>query len=57
LPADHPLWVAPNVLLTPPPAGFGPYLDDRRRDLLVENAKRFAAGQPLVNVVDKALWF
>ena len=35
----------------------GPYLDDRRRDLLVENAKRFAGGQPLVNVVDKRLWF
>ena len=57
LPDDHPLWDAPNVLLTPHTAGFGPYLDDRRRDLLVENAKRFAAGQPLVNVVNKALWF
>lgn len=57
LPADHPLWDAPNVLLTPHTAGFGPYLDDRRRDLLVENAKRFAAGEPLVNVVDKRLWF
>jgi phosphoglycerate dehydrogenase-like enzyme len=57
LPADHPLWDAPNVLLTPHTAGFGPYLDDRRRDLLVENAKRFAGGQPLVNVVDKRLWF
>jgi phosphoglycerate dehydrogenase-like enzyme len=57
LPADHPLWDAPNVLLTPHTAGFGPYLDDRRRDLLVENAKRFANGQPLVNVVDKRLWF
>jgi phosphoglycerate dehydrogenase-like enzyme len=57
LPADHPLWDAPNILMTPHTAGFGPYLDDRRRDLLVENAKRFASGQPLVNVVNKALWF
>jgi phosphoglycerate dehydrogenase-like enzyme len=57
LPADHPLWDAPNAILTPHTAGFGPYLDDRRRDLLVENAKRFAAGQPLVNQVDKSLWF
>lgn len=57
LPADHPLWDAPNVLLTPHTAGFGPYLDDRRRDLLMENAKRFAGGQPLMNVVDKRLWF
>ncbi|MCC7368522.1 MAG: D-2-hydroxyacid dehydrogenase [Chloroflexi bacterium] len=57
LPADHPLWDAPNVMLTPHTAGFGPYLDDRRRDLLVANAKRFAAGEPLVNQVNKALWF
>lgn len=57
LPADHPLWDAPNVLLTPHTAGFGPYLDDRRREVLVENARRFAAGEPLLNVVNKALWF
>jgi len=57
LPADHPLWDAPNVLLTPHTAGFGPYLDDRRREVLVENARRFAVGEPLLNVVNKALWF
>jgi phosphoglycerate dehydrogenase-like enzyme len=57
LPADHPLWDAPNVILTPHSAGFGPYLDDRRRDVIVENAKRFAADQPLINQVNKALWF
>jgi phosphoglycerate dehydrogenase-like enzyme len=57
LPADHPLWTAPNVLLTPHTAGYGPYLDDRRLDILLDNARRFAAGQPLRNVVDKAQWF
>jgi phosphoglycerate dehydrogenase-like enzyme len=57
LPADHPLWDAPNILLTPHSAGYGPYLDERRAAIMVENAKRFAAGQPLVNVVDKRLWF
>jgi phosphoglycerate dehydrogenase-like enzyme len=57
LPADHPLWSAPNVLLTPHTAGYGPYLDDRRLDILLDNARRFAAGQPLRNVVDKAQWF
>ena len=57
LPATHPLWTMPNVLLTPHTAGHGPYLDDRRRDVLVDNAKRFVAGQPLRNVVDKARWF
>jgi phosphoglycerate dehydrogenase-like enzyme len=57
LPADHPLWDAPNVLLTPHTAGFGPYLDDRRQEIIVDNARRFVAGEPLRNVVDKAHWF
>ena len=57
LPADHPLWDAPNVLLTPHTAGYGPYLDDRRLEIIVDNAKRFVAGSPLRNVVDKQRWF
>src|SRR5438128_11211569 len=57
LPADHPLWTLPNVLMTPHTAGHGPYLDDRRLEVLLDNARRFAAGQPLRNVVDKARWF
>jgi len=57
LPADHALWSAPNVLITPHTAGYGPYLDDRRLDILLDNCRRFAAGQPLRNVVDKASWF
>jgi phosphoglycerate dehydrogenase-like enzyme len=57
LPATHALWSAPNVLLTPHTAGFGPYLDDRRLEILLDNCRRFAAGEPLRNVVDKASWF
>jgi phosphoglycerate dehydrogenase-like enzyme len=57
LPANHPLWSAPNVLLTPHTAGFGPFLDDRRFEVIVENARRFLRREPLVNVVDKSLWF
>lgn len=57
LPPDHPLWTAPNVLLTPHVAGNGPYLDDRRLEIILDNARRFATGQPLRNVVDKANWF
>jgi phosphoglycerate dehydrogenase-like enzyme len=57
LPADHPLWTMPGVLLTPHTAGFGPYLDERRFEILLDNCKRFLAGQPLRNVVDKARWF
>jgi phosphoglycerate dehydrogenase-like enzyme len=57
LPADHPLWTLPGVLLTPHTAGYGPYLDERRFEVLSENCRRFLAGEPLRNVVDKARWF
>ena len=57
LAADHPLWTMPGVLITPHTAGFGPYLDERRYDILLDNSRRFLAGQPLRNVVDKPAWF
>ena len=57
LPSDHPLWTMPGVLITPHTAGYGPYLDERRYDVLLDNCRRFLAGQPLRNVVDKASWF
>jgi phosphoglycerate dehydrogenase-like enzyme len=57
LPADHPLWTAPGALITPHTAGYGPYLDERRLDILLDNCRRFASGRPLRNVVDKAQWF
>ena len=57
LPADHPLWTMPGVLITPHTAGHGPYLDDRRYEILRDNCQRFLAGQPLRNVVDKTSWF
>lgn len=57
LPSDHPLWTMPGVLITPHVAGVGPYLDDRRTELFIDNCKRFNEGRPLRNVVDKARWF
>jgi phosphoglycerate dehydrogenase-like enzyme len=58
LPSDHKLWMLPNVLLTPhiavKDAGNIP---DRQFAILLENARRFAEGAPLRNVVDKASWF
>jgi phosphoglycerate dehydrogenase-like enzyme len=57
LPAGHPLWTMPGVLITPHTAGYGPYLDERRFEILLDNCRRFLAGQPLRNVVDKARWF
>ena len=57
LPAEHPLWTLPGVLITPHTAGHGPYLDERRFEILLDNCRRFLAGEPLRNVVDKAGWF
>ncbi len=57
LPAEHPLWTMPNVLLTPHTAGWGPYLDDRRYQIMIDNCRAFLNGKPLHNVVDKASWF
>lgn len=53
LPADHPLWELPNVLLTPHVAGSVRGLLPRAYRLVGEQLRRFAAGEPLVNrVVD-----
>lgn len=56
LPAEHPLWDAPGMVITPHVATIGPYLDERRVSVFVENCRRFASGEPLQNVVDKAAW-
>ncbi|MGE5268401.1 MAG: D-2-hydroxyacid dehydrogenase [Thiohalocapsa sp.] len=57
LPADHKLWTMPGVLLTPHTAGHGPYLDERRFEVLRDNCQRFVAGRELRNLVDKHRWF
>ena len=54
LPAQHPLWGMENVILTPHMAGLSAHEEDRRIDVLAENLRRFAAGEFLLNVVDKA---
>jgi phosphoglycerate dehydrogenase-like enzyme len=57
LAAGHPLWDAPGMLITPHVATAGPYLDDRRAEVFLDNCRRFNDGLPLRNVVDKANWF
>jgi phosphoglycerate dehydrogenase-like enzyme len=57
LPAVHPLWTMPNVLMTPHMAGHGPYLNDRRFQIMVDNCQAFAAGRAMRNLVNKASWF
>jgi D-2-hydroxyacid dehydrogenase (NADP+) len=54
LPKDHPLWKFPNVLITPHVAGRSDGENARYEALYIENLKRFAAGEPLLNTVDKA---
>jgi len=57
LPKDHALWTLPNVLLTPHTAGFGPHLNERRYQIILDNCRAMVRGKPLRNVVDKANWF
>jgi phosphoglycerate dehydrogenase-like enzyme len=53
LPKGHPLWKFDNVVITPHLAGSSDKVHLRRIELVKENMKRFAAGEPLLNVVDK----
>ena len=57
LPADHPLWKFPNVIITPHVAGQSSRVPGRHLGVLLENIGRFVRGEPLVNVVDKRRWF
>jgi phosphoglycerate dehydrogenase-like enzyme len=58
LPSDHKLWSLPNVLLTPHIAvKDADNISERQFALLLDNARRFAAGEPLRNVVDKRMWY
>lgn len=51
---ESPLWMLPNVIVTPHVAGFRADHWDAATALFVENLRRFDAGAPLLNIVDKA---
>ncbi|MBZ5564702.1 MAG: D-2-hydroxyacid dehydrogenase [Acidobacteriia bacterium] len=53
LPADHPLWTAGNVIITSHTSARSPGSEQRKKDLFAENLRRYVAGLPLLNVVDK----
>lgn len=57
LPMEHKLWHMPNVILTPHVAACSPRIAERHLEVLLDNVRRFHAGVPLRNVVDKAAWF
>jgi phosphoglycerate dehydrogenase-like enzyme len=56
LPSNSPLWSMPNVLLTPHVAARSPQIEGRRLAVIRENVRRFVAGEPVRNVVNKREW-
>jgi phosphoglycerate dehydrogenase-like enzyme len=52
LPADHPLWNAPNVLITPHVGGASSAMWPRAYAVVRAQLARFAAGEPLANVME-----
>jgi phosphoglycerate dehydrogenase-like enzyme len=57
LPASHPLWKRENVILTPHIAAASTRIAERHLEVLLDNVRRFANGEELRNVVNKAKWF
>ena len=58
LPSDHKLWGLPNVIITPHVAvKDAGNIPDRRFEIILENARRFVAGEELYNIVDKSRWY
>jgi phosphoglycerate dehydrogenase-like enzyme len=53
LPQASPLWDLPNVIVTPHTSWSSGRVLDRSVDLFCDNLRRFRAGQPLRNVVDR----
>ena len=57
LPATSPLWDLPEVILTPHTSGLAPRLWERAMEQFEGNLRRFIAGEPLENVVDKRVGY
>jgi phosphoglycerate dehydrogenase-like enzyme len=52
LPASSELWRLPNVLITPHISGESAVTVSLRNAVLMENLRRYVAGEPMVSVVD-----
>jgi D-3-phosphoglycerate dehydrogenase len=57
LPSDSPLWDLPQVIITPHVGAQSTRRADVTTAFLARNLRRFLAGQPLLNLVDKRLGF
>jgi len=49
----HPLYAADEVILSPHVSGFMPTYDEECTSLFAENLRRYLAGAPLLNLVDR----
>lgn len=52
LPAESPLWQMDNVIITPHVSAAGQDSLERIAVVIVENLRRYLAGEPLLNIVD-----
>jgi phosphoglycerate dehydrogenase-like enzyme len=52
LPSSSTLWQTPNLIITPHIASYTDEQPDLAADVLLENLRRWLAGEPLINVVD-----
>ena len=57
LPPDNELWTAPNVIISPHCSPSSAQTGANVTAIMKENLRRFLAGQPLTNVVDKKLGY
>jgi phosphoglycerate dehydrogenase-like enzyme len=57
LPADDPLWSAPNTILTPHTSGFRQGHWDEVIELFADNLSRFLCGEPVRFRIDPALGY
>ncbi len=52
LPAGHPLWTMPRVIISPHTAGRSDRGRDRLYLMVKENVRRYVNGEPMLSVVD-----
>ena len=54
LPSEHPLWTAPNVIITPHVSASSDLGIGARLEVAIENLRRYTAGERMLSVVDVA---
>ncbi len=53
LPVGHPLWTAPNLIVTPHSSAVSDLTSDLVYSMVSDNLGRYLRGEPLLNLVDK----